>query len=313
MCDFLASAVLSGMPSRDALSQLVDTDRLPHELATTIGNRLRTSEPFAGVVSGLRADLDGGEHRELGVLLATCVTDGGFVVAALSQAAGLFRSNAALSQQVAVLSAHSRLTRRVLTALPLGFLAVGTALSASFRDAVATPTSLVCLVFSAALNGAGRKWMNRITDRARPSDSERDAYLLATWLCVSLRAGHTLVDACRGLGAVNHCGREVATLVDNGCTLDVALEPLARHHGDSGDALRRAILDCTGTGLPLAESAARIAEATRQRQVHAVSVCAQQLSTRTSMPVVLCMLPSFALAVLMPLLMASVTSLAARG
>jgi pilus assembly protein TadC len=133
--------------------------------------------------------------------------------------------------------------------------------------------------------------------------------MLVTGVSVSVHAGHSVVGACLGLRDVNECGARIAERLDRGEPLDDALDELARFFGDTGAALKQLITDCASSGLPLRRAADRLAESLRQRRAAAIAVRAQQLTTALSMPIVLCMLPSFGLAVLMPLVVASLSSL----
>jgi hypothetical protein len=109
---------------------------------------------------------------------------------------------------------------------------------------------------------------------------------------------------------VNECGSRIATRLEAHDTLDTALEELIHAFGDTGAALKQLILDCASNGLPLRQAADQLVESTRQHRATAVATRAHQLSTVLSMPIVLCMLPSFGLAVLIPLMTASISSLA---
>ncbi len=309
VCDLLASAILTGESSRDAMLRLVSGGRVPRSLGLVCVPHLRSPEPFASVMQKVKRDLADTEHRELGALLALCVCDGAFVSSALRHAGELLRSEASLEQLTATHTAHARITMRVLSSLPVGFIAFGLAVSRSFGSAVVSPAGLVCMVVAASLNVVGWLWAARLVARVNRPDNERDAHMLVTGVSVSVHAGHSVVGACLGLRDVNECGARIAERLDRGEPLDDALDELARFFGDTGAALKQLITDCASSGLPLRRAADRLAESLRQRRASTIAVRAQQLTTALSMPIVLCMLPSFGLAVLMPLVVASLSSL----
>ena len=311
MFERLAASVLTGRQSRDALAALASADGVPPVLTLACRRHLESPEPFGSVVHRVRLDLAPTQLCDFGALLSLCVADGVFVPGALRQAARLLRSDAELQRHISAQTAQARLTMRVLSFLPVGFLCLGAAASTAFRLAVVSAVGLVCLSVAAALNICGWLWTSRLMAAVWPSPVERDAHLLTLAFCVSLNAGHSIVGACLNLGDVNASGSRITRRLQQNAPLENALEVLVHDFGDTGEMLRRVIVDCASSGLPLHDSAEQIAASLGQRRTHTVTTRAQQLTTKLSIPVVLCMLPSFALAVLMPLLIASMSSLAA--
>lgn len=311
VCDLLASAVLSGEPSRDALARIVRGNRVPEMFGVVCNRHLASPEPFGSVMQHVKNDLAGTELHRLGVLVALCVVDGVFVPVALKHAAELLRHEQSLERLTATHTAHARITMRTLSSLPVGFLVFGAVVSRSFGSAVVTRAGLVCLMFAMVLNVIGWWWASRLISSVGTADNDTDTTLLVMGIGVSLHSGHSVVGACLNLREVNECGSRIAGRLDAGHSLDSALHELAPD--STGDALRQMILDAARNGLPLRQSADRLAESVRQRRAASVAMRSQQLATTLSMPIVLCMLPSFGLAVLMPLLIASMSSLAASA
>ena len=311
VCDLLAAAVLSGEPPRDALAGIVSGQRVPGTLGAVCTAHLESPEPFGSVMQHVRNDLAATELHELGVLLSLCVVDGVLVPVALKHAAELLRHEESLERLTATHTAHARITMRVLSMLPVGFLAVGALVSKTFGSAVVTRAGLVCLLLSMVLNFVGRWWASRLIASVGAPDDDTDAALLVMGIGVSMHTGHSVMGACLNLRDLNECGRRVAGRLDAHDSLESALEELAP--GGTGDALRQMILDSARSGLPVRQSADRLAQSVRQRRAASVATRAQQLATTLSMPIVLCMLPSFGLAALMPLLIASMSSLAASA
>lgn len=310
VCENLASAVLSGEASRDALVRLVSEHRVPEGLREVCDRHMMSPEPFGTVIQRLKNDLAGTEHHGLGVLLALCVTSDVFSAPALRTAAGLLQSEAALEQLTASHTAHARLTVRALSLLPVVFIGFAAVTSRSFRSVMCSFPGVACLAVAAGLNLAGRLWATRLISRAGRPNGDQGVHLLVTGFCVSINAGHSIVGACLGLGRVNDCGLRIARRLEGNEPLESALDELVQEFGDTGNDARRLILDGASSGLPVHRSADRLAESMHQRRASATAARAQQLSTALSMPVVLCLLPSFVVAVLIPLVIASMSSLA---
>ncbi len=93
---------------------------------------------------------------------------GGPVAATLHHAAALLRERAAQRAEARAHSAQARLSAKVLTAVPLLFTAWSASTSATFRQAITSPTGLVAAMAGLASNVLGWWWMRRIVDKAMP-------------------------------------------------------------------------------------------------------------------------------------------------
>lgn len=93
---------------------------------------------------------------------------GGPIAATLHHGAALLRERAAQRAEAVAHSAQARLSAKVLTAVPLAFAVWSAATSATFRDAITSPTGLVAASAGLAMNGIGWWWMRRIVDKASP-------------------------------------------------------------------------------------------------------------------------------------------------
>lgn len=93
---------------------------------------------------------------------------GGPVAATLHHAAALLRERAAQRAEAAAHSAQARLSAKVLTAVPIAFAVWSAATSATFRDAITSPTGVIAASAGLATNALGWWWMRRIVDKATP-------------------------------------------------------------------------------------------------------------------------------------------------
>lgn len=100
--------------------------------------------------------------------VAAALELGGPVAATLHHGAALLRERAAQRAEARAHSAQARLSAKVLTAVPLLFTAWSAATSATFRQAITSPTGLVAASAGLASNAIGWWWMRHIVDRAMP-------------------------------------------------------------------------------------------------------------------------------------------------
>ncbi|CAN5650993.1 hypothetical protein BH10ACT2_BH10ACT2_02370 [soil metagenome] len=98
--------------------------------------------------------------------LATALELGGPIAATLHHGAALLREREGQRAEARAHSAQARLSAKVLTAVPLLFAAWSATTSATFRQAITSPTGLVAASAGLASNSIGWWWMRRIVDRA---------------------------------------------------------------------------------------------------------------------------------------------------
>jgi len=98
--------------------------------------------------------------------LAAALELGGPIAATLHHGAALLREREAQRAEARAHSAQARLSAKVLTAVPLLFAAWSATTSATFRQAVVSPTGLVAASAGLASNTIGWWWMRRIVDKA---------------------------------------------------------------------------------------------------------------------------------------------------
>lgn len=167
-CDRLARAVRSGSTLSGAVRTVAPPSAGAAEIDALVLS-LRRGAPLADAVAGVVAGADGPIDRDLGValtVLRACATAGGPAAEPLDRAAAALRARAAELADQRTQSEQSRLSAVVMTALPIGMLALLLATSRSVRDVVVSPAGVVLVVVGIAANLAGWRWMRRIIDGA---------------------------------------------------------------------------------------------------------------------------------------------------
>lgn len=135
-------------------------------IAALAHSRLRHPTLAAQVFS-----YDGDTDPDLAVVaqsVSAALELGGPVAATLHHGAALLRERAAQRAEAMAHSAQARLSAKVLTAVPLLFTAWSAATSATFRQAIASPTGVTAAAAGLACNAIGWLWMRRIVSRATP-------------------------------------------------------------------------------------------------------------------------------------------------
>jgi hypothetical protein len=101
----------------------------------------------------------------------------------------------------------------------------------------------------------------------------------------------------------------IADLISTGAPLEEALIPLTTAHQISGKNLGHTIVEAERDGLPIVDTVTRLATDHRIQQRRQIDTKIRQLPTRLSIPLVMCVLPSFLLLSVAPLIIASLGQL----
>jgi pilus assembly protein TadC len=115
--------------------------------------------------------------------------------------------------------------------------------------------------------------------------------------------------ACERWRTVSPIGNSVADLISAGAPLEEALLPLANVHPITGKNLGHTIVEAERDGLPILDTVMRLATDHRSERRRQIDTRIRQLPTRLSIPLVLCVLPSFLLLSVAPLVLASLSQL----
>lgn len=242
-------------------------------------------------------------------LLMSTVVNGVFVSSALDHAASLMRDMAACRADVAVAATQARLSARMLTYMPHVALFLGIAFSNNFRSHLLTLPVLLPIACGIALNRIGWAWILRLIHRSLTQQAT-ELSVLTDHLCVSLRAGHTLPHSCELWESTSPSGSDVARLLKAGQPFDSALIALENNLGVGGASLAGVLREANRDGLPIVATVARLSADARTERRRTADTLIRQLPTKLSLPLVLCILPSFLLAAVVPLAVSNLARLA---
>ena len=236
--------------------------------------------PLTTAVREARARAGGDAARML-ELVEICTTGHTFDPDGLDTVAGLLRARHVLHGELRVATAQARLTLRLLTALPLAGGTLALLGSSAVRRGVTSGALLPVLLGGLLLNVVGRAWTSRAV--MRTLHRAGDDALPADAAAVALRSGRGVAEVIAGL-------RELGPGPDR---------------ADLERILVRALRD----GLPIADAASRLGAESRARRRRSVDEAVRRLPSVLAFPVVLCILPSFLLVGVVPLLVVATTHL----
>ena len=209
-------------------------------------------------------------------------------------------------------AATAMASAKVLTLLPVLAGGLMCLLDARVRGfLIGSRPGWMCIALAAALNQAARKVMARIiagkgTGAALPE--------VVDAICIGLAVTGTMT------GAISW------SVSDGGCTSLVGCEDVLRMGGSFNQALDRMQTDLGAEsaplvaamrahhrdGLPISPTLERIRSFALERQERASEVIARRLPVRLSFPLVILILPAFALVTIVPLLAGALSSLGAQ-
>jgi tight adherence protein B len=241
-------------------------------------------------------------------LWLSCVVNGVFVSSALDHVASLMRDMAACRADVAVAASQARLSARMLSSMPFVAMALAIVFSRHFRSHLFTLPVLIPLALGIVLNRIGWAWILRLINQSLTQQAS-ELSILIDHLCVSLRAGHTLVTSCELWEHSTTTGANVAQQLRAGHSLNESLTALEHSLGAGGADLAGVIRQANRDGLAVVATVARLSTDARAQRRRQADTLIRQLPTKLSVPLVLCVLPSFLLAAVVPLAISNLTRL----
>lgn len=283
LCERLAALLRSGHSVRSALVDLPRHVGTPFDSVIRCARLASLGASFDRCLAVLAEDF-GPELDALPPLLNTATASGSDTARSLDRCAGMLRRRERARRDAEVAAAGARMSARTIAALPLMMVPL------AIRQA-SDPLVVVALGIGVALWLVGYRWLVRVIPV--PEDGPRDA-VIAEEVAAALQSGQSLDRALRS-SLLAHGPPTAARRACLGAPWSRALDPeyagLARSLGDAGR-----------TGVPVAfalESFAqeehRIADQRFQERVGKAPV-------RMVVPLVCCMLPSFVLVAIVPLL-----------
>ena len=309
LCESLARATRSGASPHDALLVSLQRHQFHHPCWSALFDDVAALQSCDSSLATARESVEPRSNdAQCLSLLESAMVHGNFVPSALDHASSVLRDRAACSAELAVAASQAQLSARLLSMLPFVLLGGAILVSSQFRSSLWSPIVLCPLFLGFILNRIGWRWISSLISRA-VHDEPDDIGQLTEHLCVSLRTGLSMTHACERWRTVSSTGNAVADLISAGAPLEEALLPLATTHPISGKNLGHTIVEAERDGLPILDTVMRLATDHRIERRRQIDTHIRQLPTRLSIPLVLCVLPSFLLLSVAPLVLASLSQL----
>ena len=309
LCESLARATRSGASPHDALLASLQRHQFHHPCWSALFDDVATLQSCDSSLATARETVEPRSNdTQCLSLLESAMVHGNFVPSALDHASSVLRDRAACSAELAVAASQAQLSARLLSMLPFVLLGGAILVSSQFRSSLWSLIVLCPLFLGFILNRVGWRWISSLISRA-VHDEPDDIGQLTEHLCVSLRTGLSMTHACERWRTVSPTGNAVADLISAGAPLEEALLPLATTHPISGKNLGHTIVEAERDGLPILDTVMRLATDHRMERRRQIDTRIRQLPTRLSIPLVLCVLPSFLLLSVAPLVLASLSQL----
>lgn len=294
----LASLLRSGLSVREALIEWPDgVDSRTGPLLARTARRASLGAPFHDCLEPLSGEM-GDDAAMIGATLSFHSDAGGDIARCLDRLAiGLDDRHASLAKG-RIAGAAAKLSGRLVAGLPLVFVPLLPAAHAPLFDGV----GISLVVAGVGLAVAGMVWMGRLIPTVPAHDDA--VALIADRVSILLDAGIPLPAALRSVasdapGELRSAAARTRRLFDLGLSWTAALQ----HSGapalaELGAAIDRGVRN----GLPLARTLDRFAAERRADIARSFEEAARKASVWVVVPLVLCVLPSFALLALAPFL-----------
>ena len=309
LCDSLARATRSGAAPHDAVLASLQRHQFHHPCWLALLTDVTSLQSCESALATARESVDSHSNdAQCLSLLESAMMHGNFVPSALDHASSVLRDQAACSAELAVAASHAQLSARLLSSLPFVLLVGAILVSSQFRSSLWSPIVLCPLFLGFVLNRIGWRWISTLISRAIRYEPDVIGQL-TEHLCVSLRTGLSMTQSCERWRTVSPIGNSVADLISAGAPLEEALLPLATADPISGKNLGHTIVEAERDGLPILDTVMRLATDHRTQRRRQTDMRIQQLPTHLTIPLVLCVLPSFLLLSVAPLVLASLSQL----
>lgn len=309
LCDSLARATRSGASAHNAILATIQRHQFQDPCWVQLCNDIMSLQPCdTALLIARQSAMPNSRDAQCLLLLESAMVHGNFLPNALDHASSVLRDRAACTAELAVAASQAQLSARLLSALPFLLLAGALVISPQFRTSIGKPLVVFLLICGIILNRLGWRWISSLITRAVRTEPDGIGEL-TEHLCVSLRAGLSMIHACERWRSVSVTGNVIADLISTGAPLEEALIPLTTAHQISGKNLGHTIVEAERDGLPIVDTVTRLATDHRIEQRRQIDTKIRQLPTRLSIPLVMCVLPSFLLLSVAPLIIASLGQL----
>lgn len=280
-------ATLSHLPASPAHVRVVDDLRNGHEIDESLSLQECTDH----------------EQRFFEFLRVSLVHDV-FIPQALEQAADLIREDVRHHQDIATATAQARSSATLLTLLPFVVLLLLLLSSSTARQGALTSPFVLTIGIGIILNRVGAWWIQHMVRRSSMSTPDISSSL-AQRLCVTLRAGVSLRDAVEAWAAESEPSLHQSLV--RGEPLSVALERFVHQYAGGSHHLVQVVLEADRDGLPVIHTISRLSLEMRTHRRQQADIRVRQLPTKLTLPLVLCVLPSFIFLTVIPLILANLS------
>lgn len=301
----MARATRSNISAREALlmhAHLMASNTAWPQLQQDLQSRCE-------VAHAIQRACDSDKNTEVFPLLLSALSHGVFIPEALDYAVSISRTNMRTAQKLQAATAHARITMRVLSILPIVIVIVSSVVSSRFRSSLHIPAVLLLMFFGIAINRLGAWWVSRLIHGAISTQVHNEIVPLIEQFTVSVKAGLSIPDACARWRVVNQVGSRISQQLEMGNSLALSLQPLEELADPLAAVVTDALTTALNDGQPVRDTAAILVAEARHAQQQHIETRIRQLSTKLSLPVVFCVLPSFVLLTLVPLIVAPILNI----
>jgi tight adherence protein B len=227
-----------------------------------------------------------------------------FVPQALEQAADIIREEFRHHQDVTTATAQARSSASLLTLVPFAVLALLLISSSTARQGSLTAPFVLTVAVGITVNRLGWWWIQRLVNNSGMATTDLSLSLTQR-LCISLRAGVPLRTAIEEWSAEND-----STLCETllrGDSLSTSLHDFVQRQSGGSHHLAQVLLEADRDGLPIVHTVSRLSAEMRTHRRHQADIKTRQLPTKLTLPIVLCVLPSFVFLAVIPLILANLS------
>ena len=282
VCDRLVALGRAGYGVRSALIELPARTQVADGSLVSVGRRASMGAPIGLCLEPL-AGLFGPDLPRLSACLAS--TSGTNWARALEELSASIRERNEAERAAAVAGAGATLSARTIAFLPLLMLPV------AVRQ-LADPLVATSILLGLALGAAGYRWLVRVIPSPSPDDPMA---VLADDLGALLRTGLSLDAALRTAVSTRPFLTRALRRADLGAPWPVAL-------ASDAPPIASAIADAERTGSPVCDVLRRTASVIRSDAQQRFERRVERAPVKMVVPLVCCILPSFVLVAIVPLL-----------
>ena len=296
----LARATRSHQPTRDAL--MASLSLLPTTpVCTQVVNNLRNGEAIHDSLSPQGCNQ---YEQQFFEFLRVSLIQQIFIPQALEQAADLIREEVRFHQDLTTATAQARSSALLLTSLPFIVLALLLVSSSTARQGVFSHLFVLTIGIGITVNRLGWWWIQHLVHKSSVHTADL-ASSLAQRLCVSLRAGVSLRAAVEAWA--QESDQALHQILLRGEPLSTALQEFAHRHSGGSHHLVQVLLEADRDGLPVIHTISRLSLEMRTHRRHQADIRIRQLPTKLTLPIVLCVLPSFIFLTVIPIVLANLS------